>query len=265
MSQYGEAELPKQVLHVNNKGSLFAFTNRGNLVKIDVTSLPEKRWREKGVTIGSLNPEVSTGESVVKAFFFDSTPVGEFLFFTKQGMVKRTDVAEYTATKAFVNAIILGEGDSLLSVELVDDEKNVFEVTEDGQCLLYNPLEVPLQGRKAGGVKGVKLGDGDSIAYGGLIEEEGEVLVVTTTGYTKRVISSTLEPTSRYLKGVKIVELDKSKVKYVNIVKDPYDIAVVTGGKTYILNTEDVRIDTRTTKGKQLYKTPVTLVTKVSE
>jgi DNA gyrase/topoisomerase IV subunit A len=131
--------------------------------------------------------------------------------------------------------------------------------------LLYNPLEVPLQGRKAGGVKGVKLGDGDSIAYGGLIEEEGEVLVVTTTGYTKRVISSTLEPTSRYLKGVKIVELDKSKVKYVNIVKDPYDIAVVTGGKTYILNTEDVRIDTRTTKGKQLYKTPVTLVTKVSE
>jgi DNA gyrase subunit A len=265
MSQYGEAELPKQVLHVNNKGSLFAFTNRGNLVKIDVTSLPETRWREKGVTIGSLNPEVSTGESVVKAFFFDSTPVGEFLFFTKQGMVKRTDVAEYTNTKAFVNAIILGEGDSLLSVELVDDEKNVFEVTEDGQCLLYNPLEVPLQGRKAGGVKGVKLGDGDSIAYGGLIEEEGEVLVVTTTGYTKRVISSTLEPTSRYLKGVKIVELDKSKVKYVNIVKDPYDIAVVTGGKTYILNTEDVRIDTRTTKGKQLYKTPVTLVTKVSE
>lgn len=265
MSQYGEAELPKQVLHVNNKGSLFAFTNRGNLVKIDVTSLPEKRWREKGVTIGSLNPEVSTGESAVKAFFFDSTPVGEFLFFTKQGMVKRTDVAEYTNTKAFVNAIILGEGDSLLSVELVDDEKNVFEVTEDGQCLLYNPLEVPLQGRKAGGVKGVKLGDGDSIAYGGLIEEEGEVLVVTTTGYTKRVISSTLEPTSRYLKGVKIVELDKSKVKYVNIVKDPYDIAVVTGGKTYILNTEDVRIDTRTTKGKQLYKTPVTLVTKVSE
>ena len=265
MSQYGENELPKQVLHVNNKGHLYAFTNKGNLVKIDVTNLPEKRWREKGVTIGSLNPEVSTGESVVKAFFFDSTPVGEFLFFTSGGMIKRTDVTEYTTSKAFVNAIILGDGDTLLSVELVDDEKNVFEVTSDGQCLLYNPLEVPLQGRKAGGVKGVKLGEGDSIVYGGLIEEEGEVVIITTTGYTKRVISSTLEPTSRYLKGVKIVDLDKSKVKYVNIVKDPYDIAVVTGGKTHILNTEDIRIDTRTTKGKQLYKTPVTLVTKVSE
>ena len=138
-------------------------------------------------------------------------------------------------------------------------------MTADGQCLLYNPLEVPLQGRKAGGVKGVKLNEGDSIVFGGLIEEEGEVVIVTTTGYTKRVISSTLELSSRYLKGVKIVDLDKSKVKYVGMVKEPYDIAIVTGGKTYIVNTEDIRIDTRTTKGKQLYKTPVTLVTKVSE
>lgn len=265
MSAYGENELPKQILHVNNKGNLFAFTSKGNLVKIDVTNIPEKRWREKGVTIGSLNPEVAQGEYVVKAFFFGSTPVGEFMFFTKQGMVKRTDVSEYTTSKAFTNAIILGDNDTLLSVELVDDEKNVFEVTADGQCLLYNPLEVPIQGKKAGGVKGVKLGDDDYVVYGGFIDDEGEVVIFTTTGYGKRVISSTLEATSRYLKGVKIVDLDKSKVKYVGTVKEPYDIAIVCDGKTDVVNTEDIRLDTRTTKGKQMYKGNVTLVTKVSE
>ena len=265
MSAYGENELPKQVLQVNNKGNLFAFTSKGNLVKIDVTNIPEKRWREKGVTIGSLNPEVGAGEYVVKAFFFGSTPVGEFMFFTKQGMVKRTDVSEYTASKAFTNAIILGDNDTLIAVELVDDEKNVFEVTADGQCLLYNPLEVPIQGKKAGGVKGVKLGDNDYVVYGGFIDDEGEVVIFTTTGYGKRVISSTLEATSRYLKGVKIVDLDKSKVKYVGTVKEPYDVAIVCDGKTYIVNTEDIRLDTRTTKGKQMYKGNVTLVTKVSE
>jgi DNA gyrase subunit A len=174
-------------------------------------------------------------------------------------------VTEFTSSKAFANAIILGDDDTLLSVELVDDEKNVLEVTADGQCLLYNPLEVPLQGRKAGGVKGVKLGDGDTIVFGGFIEEEGEVIIFTTTGYGKRVISSTLEPTSRYLKGVKIVDLDKSKVKYVGMVKEPYDLAVVVDGKTDIINTEDIRLDTRTTKGKQIYKSNITLVTKISE
>ncbi len=265
MSQYGVAELPKQVLHVNNKGNLFAFTSKGNLVKIDVTNIPEKRWKEKGVNIGALNPEVAQGEYVVKAFFFGSTPVGEFMFFTKQGMVKRTDVTEFTSAKAFANAIILAEDDTLLSVELVDDEKNVLEVTADGQCLIYNPLEEPIQGRKAGGAKGVKLDDGDYIVYGGYNEEEGEVVIFTTTGYGKRVISSTLEPTSRYLKGVKIVDLDKSKVKYVGMVKEPYDLAVVVDGKTDIINTEDIRLDTRTTKGKQMYKSNIALVTKISE
>lgn len=263
MSAYGENELPKQVLEVNNKGDLYAFTNLGNLVKVDVTALPEKRWKEKGVTLGSLNAEVVPGEYPVKCFFFPSTPVGEFMFFTKQGAVKRTDVSEFASARPFSSAIILAEKDVLLNVEIVDDEKNVLEVTEDGQCLVYSPIEVPIQGRKAGGVKGVKLNDGDSVAYGGLIEEEGEIVVVTTTGYMKRVISSTLDPSSRYLKGVKLVDLDKSKVKFIDTVKEPYDLAVVTGGRTHIVNTEDVRIDTRTTKGKQLFKTPITFVTRV--
>ena len=91
------------------------------------------------------------------------------------------------------------------------------------------------------------------------------MIIFTTTGYGKRVISSTLEPSSRYLKGVKIVDLDKSKVKFVAMVKEPYDLAVVADGKTTIVNTEDIRLDTRTTKGKQMFKASITLVTKVSE
>ncbi|MBO5777198.1 MAG: hypothetical protein J6R34_01975, partial [Clostridia bacterium] len=62
-----------------------------------------------------------------------------------------------------------------------------------------------------------------------------------------------------------IVDLDKSKVKYVGMVKEPYDLAVVVDGKTDIINTEDIRLDTRTTKGKQMYKSNITLVTKISE
>ena len=70
----------------------------------------------------------------------------------------------------------------------------------------------------------------------------------------KRVILATLDITSRYNKGVKIVELDKAKVKYIGLVKMPYDIAICEGGNTHVLNTEDIRIDGRTTKGKQMFK-----------
>ena len=101
--------------------------------------------------------------------------------------------------------------------------------------------------------------------FAGQVEEEGEIIVVSNTGYAKRVIASLIDPSSRYLKGVKIIELDKSYVKYVGTVKMPYDLAFVSGGQTSIGNTENIRIDTRTTKGKQLFKQEVTLVTPVNE
>jgi len=266
MSGLTEDNLPLQWLSVNNKGNLYAATNLGNIVKIDVTSLPEKKFKEKAFKLGSINQDVQTGEKVVKLIFFDGVPVGELVLFTKQGGAKRVDLSEFTSVnKAYLKAINLADKDEVIGCEVVDDEKNVMEVTAEGQVLVYKATEIPLQGRTAAGVKGIKLNDNDSVVFGGQVEEEGEIIVCSNTGYAKRVISSLIDPSSRYLKGIKIIELDKSFVKYVGTVKMPYDLAFVSGGKTNIVNTEDIRIDTRTTKGKQLFKQEVTLVTPVNE
>lgn len=259
--------LPVQSLSVNNKGNLYAFTNLGNLVKIDVTTLPEKRFKEKAYKVGTLNQDVKTGESVVKLIFFDGAPVGELIMFTKQGVVKRVDLGEFTETnKSYLQAIIVADGDELINVEVVNDDLSVMEVSTDGQVLLYSAVEVPIQGRKAAGVKGMKLNDGASIAFGGQVEEEGEIVVATNNGYLKRVITSTIDVSSRYLKGVKLVELEKSVVKYIATVKMPYDLVFVAGAETRVINTDDIRLDTRTTKGKQIFKTaPIELVVRVPD
>jgi len=68
------------------------------------------------------------------------------------------------------------------------------------------------------------------------------------------VLTVDIEPMARYRKGVKIVELGKDgKVVYAGWVKEPFDIAVVdTFGVVFSLNTEDLSIEGRTTKGKTL-------------
>ncbi|MFR5833054.1 MAG: DNA topoisomerase (ATP-hydrolyzing) subunit A [Acutalibacteraceae bacterium] len=258
-------ELPVCAEVVNNKDWLYVFTDRGNMAKIDITDVPEKKWKDRGMTLSQFNAEIHIDEKPIKIMFFGSTPVGELLFFTKKGIVKRSDWNDYTSMRGAGSAIILGEGDSLINVEQVGENTNVLEVTKGGLCLVYGVDEVPVQGRKAAGVKGVKLGDGDSVAFGGQIDDEGEIIVVSSNGYAKRVISSTLDPGSRYLKGVKIIELDRGEVFYVGTVKMPYDLAVSSGGETTLLNTENIRIDTRTTKGKLLYKAGVSAVVKVLE
>ena len=253
-----KGELPKEAVAVNNKGWIYAFTDRGNIARLDVTDIAERKWKDKGMNLSQFNHELHPDEKAVKIMFFPSTPVGELVFFTRGGMVKRSDWNDFTSMRAPGSAIILGEGDELINAENVNDDMNVLEVTEGGLCLVYRVTEIPVQGRKAAGVRGVKLGEGDRIAFGGQIDDEGEIIVMTDTGYVKRVIASTIDPGARYLKGVKIAELDKSKVVYIGTVKMPYDMAVNSGGDTFTVNTEDIRLDTRTTKGKWMFKAGIT-------
>ena len=114
--------------------------------------------------------------------------------------------------------------------------------------------DIPVQGRVAGGVKGINLNKGDEIVYVQQIDEEGEFVIVTDGGFYKRVITAEIESMARYRKGIKVVELGKdSKVVYANCVKEPYDLAVIdTFGVAFTVNTEDLNIENRTTKGKTL-------------
>ena len=114
--------------------------------------------------------------------------------------------------------------------------------------------DIPVQGRVAGGVKGINLNKGDKIVFVAQIDEEGEFILVTDCGFYKRVIAAEIEPMARYRKGIKIVELGKdASVVYSSYVKEPYDIAVIdTFGVAFTVNTEDLSIEGRTTKGKTL-------------
>lgn len=260
-----KGELPAEAVAVNNKGWTYVFTDRGNIARLDITDVTERRWKEKGMNLTQFNRELHPDEKPVKLMFFPSTPVGELVFFTRGGMVKRSDWNDFTSMRTAGGAIILGEGDRLINVENVDDDLNVLEVTAGGLCLVYRVTEIPVQGRKAAGVRGVKLNDGDKIAFGGQIDDEGEIIVMTDAGYMKRVIASTIDPGARYLKGVKIVEMDKGTVVYIGTVKMPYDLAVNSGGDTFVVNTEDIRLDTRTTKGKLAFKAGITGAARLPE
>ena len=260
-----KGELPAEAVAVNNKGWTYVFTDRGNIARLDITDVTERRWKEKGMNLTQFNRELHPDEKPVKLMFFPSTPVGELVFFTRGGMVKRSDWNDFTSMRTAGGAIILGEGDKLINVENVDDDLNVLDVTDGGLCLVYRVTEIPVQGRKAAGVRGVKLGEGDRIAFGGQIDDEGEIIVMTDAGYMKRVIASTIDPGARYLKGVKIVEMDKGTVVYIGTVKMPYDLAVNSGGDTFVVNTEDIRLDTRTTKGKLAFKAGITGAARLPE
>ena len=236
--------------------TLLAFTNLGNCCKIDMEVAPECRYRDKGHKFNAVAKEVARNEYPV-AFFAvseDKLPDGHLLFFTKDGLIKKTEWSEYNLLKPYYQAIKLKDGDELVSVEQDLNETTIAFVTKNGLALNALKDDIPVQGRVAGGVKGINLNKGDSIVFVSQIDEEGEFVIVSDGGCYKRVIAAEIEPMARYRKGIKIVELGKNgSVVYASYVKQPYDIAVIdTFSVAFTVNTEDISIEGRTTKGKTL-------------
>lgn len=236
--------------------TLLAFTNLGNCCKIDMEIAPECRYRDKGVRFNQVCKEAGRNEYPVAFFAVDegSLPQGYLLFFTKDGLIKKTEWSEYNLLKPYYQAIKLKEGDELISVEEDKAETTIAFITEQGLILNAKKDDIPVQGRVAGGVKGIKLGDKDKIVFLSQVDDEGEFITVTDAGCYKRILAIKIDAMERYRKGVKICELGKSgKIVFANYVKEPFDIAVIdTFGVAFTVNTEDLSIEDRTTKGKTL-------------
>jgi Type IIA topoisomerase (DNA gyrase/topo II, topoisomerase IV), A subunit len=241
---------------VNNRQKIYAFSNLGNCFKFDVDEIPEKKWRDKGATAASLSKEAKMNEFFVNLIVSDGCPLGEALFYTKTGTVKRTAWSELDVSKNCYKVINLSDGDELINVETVEAGNNVFMASSDGLCLLYETEEIPVQGRNAGGVRGMQLNDGATVVFAGQITDEGEILAVSDHGFAKRVFAFSFDLLKRYRKGVKLIDLpDGHKLSLAEYVKSPYDVALLAAdGTVKGFNTEDIKLDTRTTKGKQLIK-----------
>ena len=254
-------EIMKISLPVTTEDTVLAFTNLGNCYKIELDEIDACKFKEKGVSFADAVPDANKNEKPIKIFAYkDSLPEGNLLFFTKNGMVKKTAWSEYGVQKKAFQAAKFKDGDEVVAIEEDKENNTILFVTHDGLCLNALKDEIPQQGRISGGVKGINLNDGDYVEFAGQAEEEaeGELLIVTSFGTFKRVvIIGALEPMARARKGVKVVDLGEGAecVVYAAMVTEPFNLAVRERlGDVYVINTDDVEIDSRTTRGKVLKK-----------
>ena len=247
---------------------IFAFTNFGNCYKLDIYA-PELNCKlsDEGVALQSLAKDALENERVVALFEVpERMPIGALMFFTKKGMIKKTEWAEYDQKKDAFQAIKLAEDDEVIAVEEETDENDtIIIVTKGGICLNAKKNDIPTQGRIASGVRGIALREGDSVVMMKQINDEGEIVVVTDEGKFKRVISGLIEPTGRYKKGGAIVGLrEGASVLCASYVTVPYMFAVVVKGNIVSeLSSEEVRILMPTMKAQKVSKYEEGTVVKV--
>ncbi|MGN0771834.1 MAG: DNA topoisomerase (ATP-hydrolyzing) subunit A [Christensenellales bacterium] len=248
--------LARQVVACTNDSNVLGFTDKGNCVVFSIDDLPDDKWKSKGTSVSKIS-KADSDEKLVAIYNVKQLKGKELYMITKNGMVKRTAADEFGADKKTVYpAIVLKEGDKLSFVEIKDDESEfIFFATTAGMALNAMSDDVPLQGRKAGGVRGIMLGENDSVLYAAQNDGAGEIVVIMENGFSRRVILPEIEPTKRFRKGVKLFDSGQGNAAYVGLVTYPYDIALVGMNKECVaINTEDIPIDKRTSKGKNILK-----------
>ncbi|MFP3812623.1 DNA topoisomerase IV subunit A [Bacillus sp. SIMBA_005] len=207
---------------MNTTDVLLLFTNKGSYIYCPVHQLPDIRWKDMGQHITNII-SIDRDESIQKAI-----PIKEFddtsylLFFTKGGMVKKTELLQYKAqrySKPLVALNLKGD-DELVDVHVTTGQQELFIATKNGYGLWFDEEEVSVVGPRAAGVKGINLKDGDEVVSGQIIDSKNDVLVLTTQrGAVKRMNLSEFDKTSRAKRGVLMLrELKKNPHRIVSVI-----------------------------------------------
>ncbi|WP_111291036.1 DNA topoisomerase IV subunit A [Bacillus safensis] len=207
---------------MNTTDVLLLFTNKGSYIYCPVHQLPDIRWKDMGQHITNII-SIDREESIQKAI-----PIKEFdetsylLFFTKGGMVKKTELLQYKAqrySKPLVALNLKGD-DELVDVHVTTGQQELFIATKNGYGLWFDEEEVSVVGPRAAGVKGINLKEGDEVVSGQIIDPNNDVLVLTTQrGAVKRMNLSEFDKTSRAKRGVLMLrELKKNPHRIVAVI-----------------------------------------------
>ncbi|MBQ9263375.1 MAG: DNA topoisomerase 4 subunit A [Clostridia bacterium] len=209
-----ESDMAKWLFHTQTDHTLLFFTNLGNCYPLSVGALPETtKPQGRGGQLTSVLAGLDNQETCVSLMLV--TPgslmgMGDLLFFTKQGQVKRTSAAEYDVKRSKFAAINLKAGDSLLSVMPAEEGSDIVMITRKGMCIRYALDGVPEMGRVSSGVKGMKVDDEDQVILATPLAVSDQIVLFTERGYAKRLMGAMFDAQGRAGKGVKCVSFNKS-------------------------------------------------------
>lgn len=241
-----------KILNLSAKDTILLFTNKGNCIKTTVGAIKECKFRDKGALPSSLDGGVGLDEKIVT--FFSPCKGANVLFYTREGMVKRSSMDDTITTKSFYQVVKLSGSDEVIGVE-IERSGAILMLTKKGMSLNFDKGEVPIQGRISGGVKGINLDEGDSVIFAGQ-SDFSQIVGVTNNGFIKRISAKEFPVAQRYRKGVKYFNFASggSDVIYAcggdgNIV-----LAVDFGLKLLPLETKKLPLSDRLSTGNQIIK-----------
>lgn len=252
-------DITHAIIRTNTVDALMIFSDRGKVYRISVNDIPVGTNTSKGQNVRSLvKMEPNEKPAQIYSVYKDTT-AKYVAFATKNGLVKKTPLEEYSSLKKFggFDAITLREGDALASVALISDE-DLICLTKQGHGVRFKSSEVPATGRKGFGVKGVSLSEGDEVvAMIPLRDASDNLAIFSTLGLGKKISMSELPAQGRGGKGLYVYKPTSTSGEpcAMALISDKDQLLLVGNMNSICVNAKDIPLTGRTAVGNQIIQT----------
>ena len=233
-----EEDFVEQMYVVSTHDPLMFFTNRGRVYQLNCYQIPEAGRTARGTAIVNLL-QLDAGEKVTAMLPIPAEKVpGHYLIMaTKKGVIKRTELSEFTnLRKAGLIALVLREDDELIRVALTDGSDQLLLGTREGMAIRFAETDMRPIGRSAMGVKSMTLEGDDEVVDMCPVFEGMKVLSITEMGYGKLTEISEYRIQSRGGKGLKAMRLTEKtgRMTCQLLAHESEDILLITDDGTVI-------------------------------
>ena len=264
LSSTRDSDFIENIYPANMHNTMLFFTKKGRCYWLKVYDIPEGARNTKGRAIQNVlnlapDDSVSVCLNIRKLNDPDFCKSHYVVFCTKQGVVKKTCLEEYSRPRANgVIAISIREDDSVVDVVLTNGENELIIANKNGRAIRFNESHIREMGRTATGVRGITLDEGDDEVVGMVCVHDlskDTVLVVSEKGYGKRSAVDDYRMTNRGGKGVKTLSITDKTGKLVAILNaiDERDLMIINKSGTAIRTSiADIRVMGRATQGVKL-------------
>ncbi|GAA8459133.1 DNA topoisomerase (ATP-hydrolyzing) subunit A [Helicobacter pylori] len=248
----------------NTHDILLFITNKGQLYHLKVYKIPEASRIAMGkaiVNLISLAPDEKIMATLSTKDFSDERSLA---FFTKNGVVKRTNLSEFGSNRSYsgIRAIVLDEGDELVSAKIVDKNAKHLLIASYLGIFIKFPLEdVREMGRNARGVRGIRLNENDFVVGAVVINDDSnKLLSVSENGLGKQTLAEAYREQSRGGKGIigmKLTQKTGNLVSVISVDDENLDLMILTASAKMIrVSIKDIKETIRrNTSGVKLIDT----------
>ena len=261
-----DADFIEYIYPATMHNTMLFFTAKGKCFWLKVYEIPEGARNSKGRAIQNML-NIDSDDCINACLHIKKLSDADFcnshyvLFCTKNGLIKKTCLSEYSRPRTNgVIAISIRENDRVIGVCLTNGENEIVLANRGGRAIRFNESAVRTMGRTATGVRGMTLDDEEGIdEVVGMVcvndPENETIMVVSEQGYGKRSGIEDYRKTNRGGKGVKTLNVTEKTGNLVAIktVTDDHDLMIINhSGITIRLKVADVRVMGRATQGVRL-------------